>query len=340
MDIETELIADFVPTCIEPEFGAQHLSSYCKQSAQLSHHDLARYTLDADIRYNGTRFGQRFPKRYFDGTGTVRGTLQRFPEGTPVEGATVTVSGHPALEVTTGADGAFALAEVPAGTDVALRIEPGDGSVVGVSAIEVLPGAGVELGTLRVGGRVGWKGRITGPDGQPLPGAVVTLHAVHLAPAHPSTPGELALHRRPPALHRAVTDSEGRYGIASVGRNPVVVVARAAGYVPSVVIVDPVRGEDPAADVVHDRELEKGVQIAGAVVTAEGRPAAGAALILLHDLQGGGTLLTARYRITDAKGRFRFTTVRRPDERLVVFSGTTLFTWDERLTDGMIIRLR
>ena len=99
-------------------------------------------------------------------------------------------------------------------------------------------------------------------------------------------------------------------------------------------------GGQARSDVTFDAQLEKAVEVRGIVVDAAGQAVPNASVVLMTSLTDPAALLTARYAATDAKGRFRFTTVWRPDERLVVFRGTTLFTWDDRLMDGMIVRLR
>lgn len=276
-----------------------------------------------------------YPRRYFDGTGTVRGRLIEPGDGTPREGATVRAAAKPELRVQTDAEGRFELAGIPAGLDAALRIEIPGGAIHGISTLALRPGATVDLGTVALGGRSRVTGRVTSVAGTPLPGAVVTLHEPHLLDLRVERPADLPLFRRPPALHRAVTDAEGRYAIPDVTRGELVAVVRAAGYVP---VREGVTAGRP--EVVHDAVLDAAVEVRGVVLDPAGRPIGNAGVVLLSSLRDGAALLTARYAATDAKGRFRFTTVWRPDERLVVFAGTTLYTWDDRLADGMIVRLR
>ncbi|MDJ0976452.1 MAG: carboxypeptidase regulatory-like domain-containing protein, partial [Planctomycetota bacterium] len=173
-----------------------------------------------------------FPRRYFEGTGTVVGRLVEQNQQLPWEGTTVRLAARPELETRTTVEGRFELAGIPAGIDVALRIETPGGAVFGISTIAVLPDARVDLGTLVLGGRVRWTGRVTDTEGRPVPGAVVTLHERHLMNVRAARPADLPLHRRPPALYRAVTDAEGRYAIADVTRHDLLFVVRAAGFVP------------------------------------------------------------------------------------------------------------
>jgi hypothetical protein len=48
-------------------FGTRVLDRYQKRGIELGK-DLASYCLRSDIRLNGTRYGRRFPERYFDAT--------------------------------------------------------------------------------------------------------------------------------------------------------------------------------------------------------------------------------------------------------------------------------
>ncbi|MCP4677459.1 MAG: hypothetical protein GY854_18490 [Deltaproteobacteria bacterium] len=68
IDLEGRLLECFVPGCIEPSFGADFLGDYTKQSQDVSESDMARYALDADIKLNGSNYGQRFKSKYFDST--------------------------------------------------------------------------------------------------------------------------------------------------------------------------------------------------------------------------------------------------------------------------------
>ncbi|MCP4599860.1 MAG: hypothetical protein GY847_04845 [Proteobacteria bacterium] len=68
IDLEGRLLERFIPGCLEPDFGAGFLCDYTKPSQNISGPELARYTLDADIKLNGSNYGQRFKKKYFDST--------------------------------------------------------------------------------------------------------------------------------------------------------------------------------------------------------------------------------------------------------------------------------
>ncbi len=68
MDLEDRLIEAFVPICIEPEYGGRGLREYGKQNNCLTDAEWASYTLETDLKLNGTNYGQRFKFKYFDTT--------------------------------------------------------------------------------------------------------------------------------------------------------------------------------------------------------------------------------------------------------------------------------
>ncbi len=68
VNLEYTLLETFEPGCIESGFGAQYLSRFCNQGSRLSEKELSRYTLEADLKLNGSNYGQRFPQKYFDAT--------------------------------------------------------------------------------------------------------------------------------------------------------------------------------------------------------------------------------------------------------------------------------
>ncbi len=68
VDLEGRLLERFIPGCLEPDFGVGFLCDYTKKSTKISEPELARYALDADIKLNGSNYGQRFKKKYFDST--------------------------------------------------------------------------------------------------------------------------------------------------------------------------------------------------------------------------------------------------------------------------------
>ena len=68
MELEAQLLERFVPGRLEPRFGETLLASYGKHSADLAGEDWSAYALEADVKLNGSHYGQRFARRYFDTT--------------------------------------------------------------------------------------------------------------------------------------------------------------------------------------------------------------------------------------------------------------------------------
>ena len=68
MELEDRLLESFEPGCIEPDFGQIRLKSFGKQDRDLAEDEWSRYTLEADLKLNGSNYGQRFKNKYFDAT--------------------------------------------------------------------------------------------------------------------------------------------------------------------------------------------------------------------------------------------------------------------------------
>lgn len=279
-----------------------------------------------------------FPARYFEGEGSIRGLLLAHPGGQPVEGATVMLAADPAVKVTTTGDGRFMLYPVPASFDGGVRVQTRSGNIVGMGEIPVTKGAGVDLGTLWAGGVTQLAGTVKGPDGKPVPGAVLTLHSPMWTTLRGKGVKDLPFHRRPPATGRVVSDPKGAFAFDAVPRGRTAIVVRARGYAPlwGVLDVTP-EGEDAFR---FDPVLEAAVPIHGFVVGADGNPVPDVPVVVVSDPTAGEAVLTARHAITNGDGRFTFTMIRRPDEHLFVFAGNRLYTWDGPLIDGMIVRLK
>lgn len=281
---------------------------------------------------------QGFPERYFAGSGRIVGCLKQHPDGGVPTGTTVMLASDPAKKVTVDARGCFALASVPAAFGAALRIEVPGGTVAGVADIPVRADETTDVGSLWVGGSATLAGTISDPDGKPRAGAVVTLFSAQWVALRASSVSALPFHMRPQALRRATTAADGTYSLEGVSRGRVIVVVRSAGHAPLWGVIDV--SPDDEGRQRFDATLEAGYPLSGFVLGVEGEPIEGASVVVVSEGDAGESVLTARHALTDAKGRFRFTTVRRPDERLFVFSGTQLFTWADPLLNGMVVRLR
>ena len=66
MDLHNQLIENFIPSCIEPDFGTNLLVNYKKQSAVSITPDWSSYALECDLKLNSSNYGQRFKFKYFD----------------------------------------------------------------------------------------------------------------------------------------------------------------------------------------------------------------------------------------------------------------------------------
>lgn len=289
----------------------------------------------------------RFPARVFEGTGTVRGRVLLHPSRTAAEGAVVAFDGPGRLATRVQRGGRFELVGVPAKLDAAVVLSAARDAAGSadlpprtVRDIPVRPGRVIDIGTIWLGAPAAWTGRVTDGRGQPVAGAVVTLHAPHLAQYRAQGPVELGFHRRPPARGRVLTDADGRYRFAQVARGASIVVVRAAGYAPYLGRADLAIEETPDGRYVKDIVLAAGHLVSGTVSDKHGRPALAAAVVLLRDFTHGSSALTARFTTTDAQGRFRFRTGRDASERLFVFAGTTFFTWSEPVGAGLEVQLR
>ncbi len=68
MKLEDRLLFTFEPGCLEPDFGKTTLTTFGKQGRELEPTTWARYTMEADLKLNGSNYGQRFKSKYFDAT--------------------------------------------------------------------------------------------------------------------------------------------------------------------------------------------------------------------------------------------------------------------------------
>lgn len=212
------------------------------------------------------------------GAGTLNGRV--VSDGAPVAGAVVSAVPHeapldaarreargveapkPAATATTGPDGTFALTVPPAGKDAFFRVRLEAKGFVGAE----LPGAFEaaetedlgELGLLRGGPLAG---RVVGPGGTPVAGALVSL----TPRIRPGEPSDLV-----PFRLSTTTGADGsfRFDAAGTGRNALVV--EAAGFATQRVEAS----KDGALRAAVS--LARGSALAGSVKRRDGKPAAGA----------------------------------------------------------------
>ncbi|HVR98468.1 MAG TPA: carboxypeptidase regulatory-like domain-containing protein, partial [Thermoanaerobaculia bacterium] len=151
-----------------------------------------------------------------------------------------------------------------------LEVKPG-GALTGVDIV-LAPGASIA-------------GRVLGPDGQPIPGAQVSLAETTQSMM------SFAFFGGPNG-----TDGEGRYRLDGVAPGPRTLEARAEGYLRAVRDVD-VAGEMEGVDFT----LQKGLEISGRVVDDAGAPIPGATVMLFT---GRGSF-NAQPLSSGADGSFR-----------------------------------
>jgi hypothetical protein len=225
------------------------------------------------------------------------------PSGRPVEGARVMAgtepqvlgwAGRTAPATTTSADGRFRFQGIDAGR-VTIRVEKeGVGATSWVEK-RIPPGAVREL-ILRLEAAAGLTGLVRFEDGRPAPGAVVYVE-------YPESRRRFFDgHGREHVASRAVAGPDAIYAISGLDPGAVRVTASRAGgalrtrQVPTVSLT---AGEQKSLDLVVPRAQS----IAGQVRLPDGRPAAGA-LVLVDATGSPPPLAFARRGMADQDGHF------------------------------------
>lgn len=184
--------------------------------------------------------------------GTVRGR-----SGTPVPGATVTVTdldGRQHGRTVSGDDGTYAVPLGTGGTYLVVTRTDGAGPDAGLVAVGASP-ARHDV-TVAGGGTV--RGTLTDATGHPVGAAAVTLI---------DTAGEVVAH--------TPTDPAGRFLVETPGTGPHTLTATAPGHGPLARTVD----ADPAAPPVELR-FPALAGIAGVARSGDGRPVPGARIVI------------------------------------------------------------
>lgn len=236
--------------------------------------------------------------------------------GTPVAGARVRYDGAADFgpgataggyrdAVTTGADGAFTFATLPAGSLRFLAYHPEH--AIGISPLVALDGRTAKTGlevTLPRGATVA--GTVVDARGEPVVGARVRVGIAASGFRASAPPREVS------------TDGMGAFVVRGVPRRELSAVALTDAASSSAVAIDAASGEVRQVRLVLDSTLE----LAGQVLDAAGQPAAGAQVLAVPDLfarRRGGAAPTggpaggvAQWQLrgfpqglTDAGGRFR-----------------------------------
>ncbi|ARF59025.1 MFS transporter [Streptomyces gilvosporeus] len=163
------------------------------------------------------------------GSGRLRGTLLGGADGTPLAGAGIVVTdarGEVAARTTSGADGAWEIAQLPAGTYTLVLSAPGhcpEARTVEVSA------AGTDRQDTRLRPAVSVHGTVRGPGGRPLADASVTLLEDGTVTGH------------------TVTGPDGAFSFTELtGRH---YTLAAAGYPPHAAPISLTRGADEVLDL-------------------------------------------------------------------------------------------
>lgn len=201
---------------------------------------------------------------------TVKGRVLDAATGKGLAGALVASSGDPGAATTAGAEGRFSLV-VPAGEP--LRFEarargylpahaeasPGDLKTGRLPAVALHPAAEVT-------------GRVLGPGNQPLPDVVLEAVPAAALAARPFAPSE-------PVADRGASDPAGAFRLSGLQLSSRYELrARKAGYLPAAVQLSTAsaRGRAPAVDL----RLQPGRAATGKIAGPDGRPLAGALVIL------------------------------------------------------------
>ncbi len=195
----------------------------------------------------------------------------------------------------TDADGVFAFSSVsPGGLEI--RADAPRHQSAELKGIEARAGQELSGLELLLPPAASVEGRVSAPDGRPVPGAGVSV--VQSDSAFGFGFSELS----------AQTDGDGRYVIDGVPPGARTVEARAEGYRRAVRDLEVAEGTTATADLT----LERGFEISGRVVDEAGNPIASARLMLIAGRDFSGVLSD----LSGADGSFRFTGVQEGTFRL------------------------
>lgn len=200
-------------------------------------------------------------------------------------GAGMRFVGPPMVRSFSSEEGAFALEGLPTGqTDI---VATAPGYARGVITVTVEEGKTLDNVTIALNLASKITGKVTGPDGAALSGAVVT--------AEPPSGGQGM--RMPMRGQQVVTDGAGQYEIDGLELGQQTIEASHPRYLSAEKTVDV-----NAREVRADLRLEQGLRVSGQVVTEAGAPVAEAA-VRANTSGGRGAWRSA---MTDANGTFSF----------------------------------
>lgn len=238
--------------------------------------------------------------------GSVTGRIVVYGTDAPAEAIRVRIEGgDEQLELVTDADGSF-LALVPSDRTLTVVIDaPEPFEALRIPDVRVSRGGTETLGTVYLSEPFETRGRVTGPDGSGIAGAVVRVFrpfATDLAPGVLEALGTLGDIRSPVAETK--TDDAGNFTLAGpwpgVWRIEAHAEGLVAGSLPRVTIAPDGSG-DPLS-----LALRTGTSLSGTVRDADGRALPGATLTTLYggrDAEASRRFCPGRARADD-EGRF------------------------------------
>ena len=229
-------------------------------------------------------------KVVLDGKPVAGATVVAAPEEEPLEAARRQARGEPEpgplATVTTPATGEFALSvPAPQGRDVVFRVRVSAAGAVPVEVPESRDSAEPDdLGDLVLGRAEPLAGRVQGPDGAPVAGALVRL----FARGRPAASGSLAT-----LPQETTTGADGQFRFATAAAEQNEILVQAAGFAP--VRVTGLKG----GAIPRGVSLAPGAALPGTVKKKDGRPAPGT--LVRFEADG----LESRWVEAGADGSFR-----------------------------------
>lgn len=251
------------------------------------------------------------------GVGSVRGRLLDVRTGKGVAAGTVLLAGvgfgkeEVALRAVTGAEGAFAWSGVAAGAGYTLRAEAAGLGAASRTGLELRAGDLLDLGEVWLGEAGLVEGRVLDPQGAPVAGAEVELHAGQARVRDMLEGGFFTLlaelDRRPEPRARQATRADGTFRFEQVSPGPHTLLVRAGGWRQALVEVAVIAGAAREPVLVR---LVPGGLVAGVVVDAAGAPVAGALVVAMSQMGGpASTPLGRTFAESGLDGRFRMDTL-------------------------------
>jgi len=279
---------------------------------------------EGDVYDGPVLFGR--PREQQVGHGLVAGKVAEAEAGGAVARASVLLTGtgfgdeSVTLRVASDEGGGFRFDDVPAGPDYALRVEAQGFPGRTVPGVAVRNGSTTEVGTLWLGRRIAFEGRVVDERNQGIPRAQVRVYAGHLTIADLwGNLGELFsnLDREPEPLTAATTDGRGGFTFEALDPGPVTLSVRAPGYETAQVLA--VVADVAGAEKLTVR-LASGSIVSGRVLDGQGRGLGGARVAALAGNDPLSFLYGRAFATTADDGSFRVDAASTTDEVLLLAS--------------------